>query len=84
MKYLLDISGCKLLLSHTQLEIITETIAGAEMLVSKYVAGKAAGSSSYQPHIETMLMHDWFRTNVIEDDYIDTIKLTMKLQKEET
>ena len=83
MKYLLEISGQKALLSHAQLEIITEALAGVELLLQEYVRnGGPGGTSSYVPNVKTMLLHEWFRTNVVEDDYIDTVKLTMKLQGE--
>jgi len=81
MKYMLDISGQKVLLSHTQLEIITETIAGAELLTSKYQRGAPSGNN-YAPHVETLLLHEWFKPAIVEDDFIDTVKLSMKLQAE--
>jgi len=80
MKYLLELSGQKVLLSHVQLEIITEAIAGAELLTQKYMRG--ASGSNYVPNVETMLLHEWFRTNVVEDDYLDSVKLAQKLQVE--
>jgi hypothetical protein len=84
MKYLLDISGQKVLLSHVQLEIITEALAGADLLTQEYLRNVGpGGTSSYVPNVKTLLMHEWFRVNVVEDDYIDTVKLTMKLQGEQ-
>jgi len=80
MKHLLEISGQKVLLSHVQLEIITEAVAGAELLSQEYMRGVSV--SNYVPHVKTSLLHEWFRTNVVEDDYIDSVKLSMKLQAE--
>jgi hypothetical protein len=81
MKYLLDISGQKVLLSHVQLEIITEAVAGAELLTSKYQRNAPSGNN-YAPNVETLLLHEWFKPSIVEDTFIDTVKLAMKLQAE--
>jgi hypothetical protein len=81
MKYMLSISGQQVLLSHAQLEIITETIAGVELLTSKYQRNAPSGNN-YAPNVEPMLLHEWFKPAVVEDDFIDTVKLSMKLQAE--
>ena len=81
MKYVLDLFGKRVVLTHTQLEIIAETVSGAEVLESKYTSIKTNGSN-YTYHIETPVLHDWFKPTVVEDDYIDTLKLVAKLQAE--
>lgn len=81
MKYVLEICNVKVVLSHTQLEIIAETISGSDTLVRKYVGAKQADGSNYMPLIEVPLLHEWFKPTVIEDDYIDTLKLAAKLQE---
>tara|TARA_R110000868_G_scaffold244958_2_gene501495 strand:- start:1074 stop:1331 length:258 start_codon:yes stop_codon:yes gene_type:complete len=79
MKYLLDISGQKVLLSHAQLEIIAETMKGVELLTSKYLRNAPSGNN-YAPAVETLMLHEWFKPSVVEDNFIDTVKLSMKLQ----
>jgi hypothetical protein len=82
MKYVLDLFGKRVVLTHTQLELIAETVSGAEVLESKYCSIKTSNSSHYTYHIETPVLHDWFKPTVVEDDYIDTLKLAAKLQAE--
>jgi hypothetical protein len=81
MKYVLEISNVRVVLSHTQLEIIAETISGSDTLVKKYVGTKQADGSNYATQIETQLLHEWFKPTVIEDDYVDALKLAAKLQE---
>ena len=79
MKYVLDLFGKRVVLTHTQLELIAEAVSGAEVLESKYTSTKIGGSN-YTYHIETPVLHDWFKPTVIEDDYVDALKLAAKLQ----
>ena len=82
MKYVLEVSNVKVVLSHTQLEIIAEAVSGALVLGNKYTNTKQPNGSHYTQHIETPLLHDWFKPTVIEDDYVDTLVLAAKLQSE--
>lgn len=82
MKHVLEISGQKVLLSTAQIEIIAEVMAGVEVITNKYMRN-ASNGSNYIPQIETPLMHEWFKTTMVHQDYIDTVKLSMKLQAEE-
>jgi hypothetical protein len=80
MKYVIELSGKRVLLSHDQLTAITKVIAGADILARKYTSEKQSDGSNYIPYIETPLIHDWFSTTVIEDNFIDALKLAAKLQ----
>ena len=83
MKHLLEIGTHKVLLSHTELEIITEVLAGAEVLGNKYVgSSKGLNGTAYVPEITKPLLHEWFKTAPVEDNYIDALKLAQKLQAE--
>ena len=83
MKHLLEIGNSKVLLSHVQLDIIAEILAGAELLGSKYVGtAKGVNGTAYIPEVTTPLLHEWLKTTLVEDDYIDTLKLAAKLQAE--
>lgn len=84
MKHLLEISGQKVLLTSEQLARIAYVIADAELLQQRYVGSTSTTKSSYQPFIAPMQIHDWFRTNMVHEDYIDTLKLAEKLQAEQS
>lgn len=84
MKHLLEIGNHKVLLSHTQLEIITEVLADADLLGNKYVGtAKGMNGTAYVPEITRPMMHEWFKTSPVEDNYIDSLKLAQKLQAEQ-
>jgi len=84
MKHLLEIAGSKVLLSHTELDIIAEVIAGAEVLGSKYVGtAKGINGTAYVTEVNKPLLQEWFKTTLIEDNYIDSLKLAQKLQAEQ-
>jgi hypothetical protein len=82
MKYVLEVSNVKVVLSHTQLEIIAEAVSGSPTLANKYSSTKQPNGSNYTQHIEMPLLHEWFKPTVIEDDYVDTLVLAAKLQAE--
>lgn len=83
MKHLLEIAGSKILLSHTQLDIIAEVIADAELLGNKYVgSSKGLNGTAYVPEVTKPLLQDWFKTSLVEDNCIDSLKLAQKLQAE--
>lgn len=84
MKHMLEIGTSKVLLSHVQLEIITEVLADAELLGNKYVgSSKGLNGTAYTPEITKPMLHEWFKTSPVEDNYIDSLKLAQKLQKEQ-
>jgi ribosome-interacting GTPase 1 len=65
-----------------QLETIIDTLADAEHLTETHV-GTNLGSQGYQnsfvPVIKPVVANDLFNVMAINQDYIDTIKLTMKI-----
>jgi len=84
MKHLLEIGNSRVLLSHTQLDIIAEVLADAELLGNKYVGTpKGMNGTAYVPEITKPLLHDWLKTTLVEDNYIDSLKLAQKLQAEQ-
>lgn len=85
MKHLIEISTSKVLLSHTQLDIIAEVLADAEVLGNKYVgSAKGANGTAYIPEVSKPLLHEWLKTTLVEDNYIDSLKLAQKLQAEQS
>ena len=82
MKFKLTVNGSSILVDALQLEIITDTLSDAEHLTESHV-GANQGSQGYQnafvPLIKPVVTHELFTVAPISQDYIDTIKLTMKV-----
>jgi aerobic-type carbon monoxide dehydrogenase small subunit (CoxS/CutS family) len=82
MKFRLTVNGNNILVDIHQLETIVDTLAGAEHLTESHV-GTNLGSQGYQnsfvPIIKPVVANDLFNVMAINQDYIDTIKLTMKV-----
>jgi hypothetical protein len=83
MKFILDISGTKLLLNADQLQAITTALYGSEKLESKYMGkNKVTGNTDYLPLIVPYDMRECFRTTVMCTDEYDAMVLVTKLQAE--
>ena len=82
MKFKLTINGHHILVDARQLEIITDTLSCAEHLTETHV-GNNQGSQGYQnayvPAVKSITTHELFTVAPVNQDYIDTIKLTMKV-----
>ena len=82
MKFRLTVNGNNLLLDMQQLEKIVDVLADTEHLTESHV-GTNQGSQGYQnafvPIIRPVVPNDLFNVVAINQDYIDTIKLSMKL-----
>ena len=82
MKFRLTVNGNNILVDARQLEILVDTLTGAEHLTETHV-GTNQGSQGYQnsfiPLIKPVVANDLFLVAPINQDYIDTIKLSMKL-----
>lgn len=87
MKFIVVMPGDKkLVLTATQLEIFMSAIDGAEMLVDKHVGnhlGTHGYNNAYIHDVETRRTIDWFTVIPVDEDYVDTLKLAAKLEKEE-
>jgi len=82
MKYQLSMSGRQIILTEAQLELLITAVQDAEQLSEKYVGsggGSQGSNNNYIPVIERKLMHDWLQVQVMQDDFVDTVKLSMKL-----
>jgi aerobic-type carbon monoxide dehydrogenase small subunit (CoxS/CutS family) len=82
VKFRLTLNGNNLLLDIHQLEKIVDILAGTEHLTETHV-GNNLGSQGYQnsfvPVIKPVVANDLFNVVAINQDYIDTVKLSMKL-----
>ena len=87
MKFKMTINGHHVLIDAGQLEILTDTLSFAEHLTETHV-GHNMGSQGYQnayvPAIKPVVTHELFTVAPVNQDYIDTIKLTMKLNDTST
>ena len=82
MKFKLTINGHQILVDTQQLGHIVDTLASAEFLTETHV-GTNMGSQGYQnayvPAIKPVVTHELFTVAPMNQDLIDTIKLSMKL-----
>jgi len=86
MKYMFELSGDrKLVFSEAQLEAFINAIDDAEMVVDKHVGnnqGTHGYSNSYVHEIKPPVSMEWLKVTPLQDDYVDTLRLTAKLGKE--
>lgn len=86
MKHQVSISGKNIILTQHQLEILLTAVQDAEQISEKHV-GNGKGSQGYQnsyvPIIERKQPHEWLSALCVADDFVDAIKLTMKLDPTE-
>jgi hypothetical protein len=82
MKYQISMCGRNVVLTEAQLETLITAVQDADHLSEKYVgsgAGSQGSGNNYVPVIERKLLHDWLQVQVMQDDYVDAVKLSMKL-----
>jgi hypothetical protein len=82
MRYQIDISGRKMLLTQAQTEALIDALQSVDILAEKHV-GTGAGSQGYQnsyvPIIEHKFVHEFLAFMPMHQNFYDTIKLSMKL-----
>ena len=81
MKLMFDIGGNKLLLSVESATKLTEALADAEWIESKYV-GKEISPTSYINLLGTPVLHDVVKFGAMDDDAYGALQLTTKLFRE--
>ena len=84
MRFVVKVNDRKLLLSAAQVEALADVIAGCDYYDEKYVGadkGTLGSNKAYAPEIKPCMVDEWFDAKVMRHDYIETIKLTMKLEK---
>lgn len=87
MRYLINISGKNLALTEHQLSLLMTAVQDADVMDQKHVGAKKGSQGygkAYIPTVESLQPHEWLQVAVMPDDYIDAIKLTMKLDEDET
>lgn len=84
MRFVVKVNDRKLLLSAAQVEDLVELIHGCDYYEEKYVGadnGTLGSNKAYSPEIKPCVVDEWFDAKVMRHDYIETIKLAMKLEK---
>lgn len=87
MKYKVAVSGIPLILNETQMALLLSAVQDAEQLSEKHVGnqkGSQGYNNAYIPTVEVKQPHEWLGVHIVADDFIDTIKLTMKLDNDES
>lgn len=87
MKFKLTVNGHNVLVDAGQLEILTDMLSHAEHLTETHVGnyqGSQGYNNAYVPIIKPVVTHELFTVSPVNQDYIDTVKLTMKLDDNST
>jgi aerobic-type carbon monoxide dehydrogenase small subunit (CoxS/CutS family) len=87
VKFKMTINGHNVLVDAGQLEILTDTLSHAEYLTETRVGdnmGSQGYNNAYVPFIKPVVTHELFTVSPVNQDYIDTIKLSMKLNEQTT
>jgi hypothetical protein len=85
MRYVVTVSGRELLLNEHQLTLLMTAVQDAEQLSEKHVGnhkGSQGYNNAYIPTVEVQQPHTWLTAKVMADDFVGTIKLTMKLDED--
>jgi len=86
MRYQVNINGKNILLTQHQLEILMTAVQYADLLDQKHVGarkGSQGYDNAYTPTIETKQPHEWLQASIVTDDFVDAVKLAMKLNPTE-
>ena len=86
MKFVVTISNRKCLFTAEQLEQFIDVLSDCEVYEETYVGpnkGSCGSNNAYVPVIKPSEVDVWFDAKVMRDDFVDTIKLRMKLDQQE-
>jgi len=87
VKFKMTINGHNVLVDAGQLEILTDMLSHAEHLTETHVGnyqGSQGYNNAYVPVIKPVVTHELFTVSPVNQDYIDTVKLTKKLDDNST
>lgn len=85
MKFVVKVNDRRLLLTAQQVEAMVELLVGCEYYDEKYVGkdnGSLGSNNAYIPEVKPCNIDEWFDAKVMRDDYVETVKLAMKLEKD--
>ena len=84
MKYVVMVNSHKCLFTAEQLEQFIEVLAASEIYEDTYIGankGTCGSNNSYVPVIKPNAADEWFTAKIMRDDFVETIKLRMKLDE---
>ena len=84
MKYLVSISGRNVVLNDHQLATLMAAVQEADLMGERHVGnrkGSQGYDNSYVPTFEQKHLHEWLQAMIVPDDFVDAVKLTMKLDE---
>lgn len=87
MRHVVSICSRQLLLTTEQFNALLLAVQDAEHLTEIHVGngkGSQGYSKAYNPGVETKQPHEWLESKAMAEDFVDTIKLTMKLMEQST
>jgi aerobic-type carbon monoxide dehydrogenase small subunit (CoxS/CutS family) len=85
VKFKMTINGHHVLIDVGQLEILTDMLSFSEHLTEMHVGnnqGSQGYNNAYVPVIKPVVPHEIFVVSPMNQDYIDTVKLSMKLNEQ--
>ena len=86
MKFVVMVNNRRCLFTAEQLEQFIDVLSYAEMYDEVYVGtgkGTCGSNNNYMPVIKPVAVDEWFDAKVMRDDFVDTIKLRMKLDEQD-
>lgn len=84
MKFVVTINNRRCIFTAEQLEHLIAVITDCEMYEETYVGlgkGTCGSGNNYVPVIKPAGPDEWFDAKIMRDDYVETIKLRMKLDE---
>jgi hypothetical protein len=85
MKFSVNINSRKCLFTASQLERLIDVLSDGEVYEEIYVGtgkGSTGSNNNYNPVIKPSSPDEWFEAKIMRDDFVETIKLRMKLEAE--
>ncbi|MFM7008057.1 MAG: hypothetical protein ACKO0Z_01785 [Betaproteobacteria bacterium] len=86
MKHAMKISGKDVVLTPDQLDRIVRVLASAEVIEEFHVGegkGTVGYKKAYLPDITSRSTHEWLQTTALDDDFVESSKLVVKMQREQ-
>ena len=86
MRHVVKISDAEVVLTSEQMGKLTAVLAGAEIVDSFHVGdgkGTIGYKKAYLPDIIPKAMHEWLKVSAMDDEFYESSKLIVKLQREQ-
>ncbi len=84
MRFMVQISSRKVLLTHTQLEALSALMDGVEFMDEKWMGtgkGTTGSNNSYLPVVETFDVQEHMQVSLVSEEKVEAIKFVQKQQE---